>query len=313
MMNLTSVVIVSFFLMDFAPQLLPAAPAANTSYTSSGNGTLTVSVDEMPVLGSVPQGALRIPFMTLNLSASCESDIKIQSLSVRHTGLGQASDISAVYAVSGYRRVSRAARFDNIRATLRFMTPFVVPKCSALQLQILGDMSQTATVAAEHGLAFIDAAPVQSSAKQVTVTTMDSTIRVLATPTNGGTITVRLLPISSRLSYGHIQTVARLQLTADSRSAHLLKSVEFTNTETARDMDLQWMQLETPSGKVLSPPLPRMHAYKAKLLFDPTYILSAGETIVLNLKAEVRGGQSKKVDFEIEEPSDLETLPYRER
>src|SRR6185295_11827574 len=92
----------------------------------------------------------------------------------------------------------------------------------------------------------------------------DDSERVLAVPSNGGTLTARLLPVNPRVSYGRIETVARIQLTADSKSAHLLRSITFTNQGSARDMDLQWLKLEMLSGSVLTAPVPHMDAYTAK-------------------------------------------------
>ena len=314
-MQLASAFLVSFMLMDYLhPTISAPFPQSDTTYAVAGNGSLAVTVEETQTVGSVPKSATRIPFLTLNLSASCDKDIKVESIEIRHLGLGRVTDIAGLYAVTGFQRVTRSAHFDSnrISTSLRFH-PLIIPKCGGVELRILGDIAASAETAGEHGIALIDADPVHSTAKQTTVTVGDSTERILTVPENGGMLTARFLPVAKSLRYGRTETVARLQLTADSKTAHLLKKIMFTNQADARDMDLQWLKLETLSGSVLTPATPRMKGFTATLEFNPTYILHAGETLVLKLTAEIHASQSKKINLHLEQPSDLFATPYHER
>lgn len=283
-----------------------------TVSTESGQGQLQVSLESSQLLGAVPKGATRIDMGTLNISASCDSDVTVTGLTVKHTGLGDASDITAVYLNDGFRRISRSRTFDrqSRSADLR-VTALTVKKCEAVRVKILVDISRDATVAAEHGVTVSGASAVTSTAKSVTFLESDITQRVFTSPRDAGNITVNLLPIRGPLRYGRRETVARLQLTADSRNDHLLRSVTFTNLGDARDMHLLDFTLETRTGEVLTPLAQRMRGYAVTLQFDPTYILHRGRTVVFLLKAQINASQSKKVNFTIEEPSDLQSVPYR--
>ena len=314
-MNIASAALVSFMLLDLVqPSLLPAAPEQQTTHSATGKGELSVVVSPPAPVGSVPKGAQRVQYLTLSLSASCDAPIVMDSLEIRHTGLGRASDIASVYAYDLSRRFSRGTHFSagSSRATLRFRA-FTVPKCGAVEIQVMGDMSTDSVVGSEHGMEVTSVDNILSSAKTTTLTVGDDTEKVVAMPTRDGTITVRFLPVHSSLSYGRRETVARIQLTADRTNAHLLKHIMLTNTGDARDMDLQYMSLETLAGSGLTAPSTRMHGYTAVFDFDPTYVIHAGQTIVLNLKAEIHASQGKAVDFTLEEPSDLVAMPYRDR
>ncbi len=314
-MNFTSLGIVSLMLIDLMQPLVTSPlPSSRTRYSDSGSGILTVVTDTPDVIGSIPQGATRVPFLTVSMSASCDADIRVTSVDLRHEGLGNSQDIASVYAVEGFSRISRVARFDAKRSalTLRFRS-LVLPKCGAVTFVVYADMKTDAAVAAEHSIVFSESSGILSTARQLTLSAGDLTKLVIAPQGSAGSLTVRMLPVHARVSYGRIETVARIQLTAGSRTAQLLKRITFTNEATARDMDLQWLSLEMLSGTVLTAPLPHMRGYKATLVFDPTFVLHAGQTVVLNLKAEVRGSQSKKIEFGIEEQSDIVSSPYRER
>jgi hypothetical protein len=315
-MQIVSFSIVALMLIELLSASQPVQVTNNerTIHTGLSGGQLTVLMEPSAITGSAPQGASRIPFATLNLSASCDADIPVESIDISHVGLGSTDDIAALYAVDGFTRVTRASHFDGRRriATLRFRK-LVVPRCSAVELSILGDLSPNATVASEHAVTLAAPSDIHAGASSVTLRTGDATRRVVPVPLSLGTLSSRMLPVSKRVRYGHIETVARIQLSSSTKSAHVLKQIRFHNDGDARDMDLQWLSLETLSGTGLTFTLPRMRGYDAVLDFNPSFILSAGQTVVLNLKATVRGSLSKKIDFTIEEPSDIVAAPFQER
>ncbi len=312
-MNIVSPLIVSFMLLDFMQSVHTAAPTASaTAYSESGKGDLQVSIESAPLLGSVPRGATRLEMAELNISASCEADIKLDGITVTHTGLGDASDIIGVYINEGFRRVSRSRKFDQrSRAADLRVTSLTIPRCEAVRVKVLVDISSDATVASEHGITIDHASAITSSAKTTTLLHFDFTQRVIASPRQAGSVTVNFLPITGPLRYGRRETVARLQLTADSKNDHLLKSITFTNLGDARDMNLINFTLETRRGDVLSPLTQRMRGLYATVFFDPTYVLERGRTVVFLLKAQINASQPRKVDFMIEEPSDLNSTLYR--
>lgn len=308
----------SFALGALSLHVLVVSPAfadtADVSYRQEGNGSLLVTVESAPLMGSVPRGATRIPVAIINLSASCDADIRVDSIEVAHVGFGNASDISAVYLTDGTRRISRARGFDTRSRTADLRIPsLTVPKCDAVRLHALMDIATDAVAAGEHGLTVAHASVVQSTAADTTLSYAAESEVVVTRPEQAGSITVNFLPIRGPLRYGRIETLARLQLTADAKNDHLLSSILLTNLEDARDMDLTHMRLETRSGEFLSRTAFRMKGRTVRLEFDPTYILSRNKTVVILLKGTVNGSQRRKVQFHLEERSDIEASLYRPR
>gem|GEM_PF-1207216 len=283
-----------------------------TVSTESGKGELQVSVESAPLLGSMPKGASRVEMAVLNISASCEADVTVTEVTVSHFGLGNVSDITAVYLNDGFRRISRTQTFDSrSRDAVLRVTSLVIPKCSAVRVKILFDISRDATVASEHGASIVHASAIASTAKATTLLRTDVTQRTFTTAKDAGAITVNLLPIKGPLRYARREIVARLQVTADTKNDHLLRSVTFKNLGDARDMNLINFTLETRRGEVLSPVAQRMRGLTVKLDFDPTYVLERGRTAVFLLKAQINASQSKKIQFTVEEPSDIDSTLYR--
>lgn len=314
-MKFTSILFGAVLAFSFAHPTLAAESTAlenETVSTVSGNGELQVSVESAPLLGSMPRGATRVEMAVLNMSASCDSDVTVTGVTVTHVGLGNVSDITAVYLNDGFRRISRAQTFDSRSRTAELrVTALVIPKCSAVRVKVLFDISRDATVASEHGASIQHASAITSTAKATTLLRSDTTQRTFTAAKDAGAVTVNFLPIKGPLRYARRETVARLQLTADPKNDHVLRSVTFKNLGDARDMNLINFTLETRRGEVLSPVAQRMRGLTVKLDLDPTYILERGRTVVFLLKAQINASQSKKIQFTIEEPSDLDSILYR--
>lgn len=312
-MPFASPLIVAAMLLDFMQPLHTAPPVlSDTAYADYGTGNLQVSVSSAALQGSTPRGATRVQMAELNISASCDADITIDTIMLKHTGLGEVSDITGVYLHEGFRRVSRARTFDRRSQQAELRLPsFVVHKCEAVRVKVLVDISSTATVASEHSVTVENALSIVSSAKTTTLLHEDTTERMITSPKQDGSIRVNFLPISGPLRFGRIETVARIQLTADTNNDQLLRSITFTNLGDARDMNLLNFVLVSRRGDVLSPVAQRMRGLRVTLDVDPTYILERGKTVVLLLKAQINGSQSKTVNFTLEEPSDLHATVYR--
>lgn len=307
----SSIIIARMLIDSLTPNALPE-PAALIALNAEGQGELSVTVTSNTV-GSVPRGGQRIELLRLNPSASCTSDISLQSITVKHSGKGNVRDIAKIYALEGHRRISTATTFDASTryATLRFRK-LLIPKCSAVELKIAIDLAQAADISGEHGLILSQPSDIQSSAKEVSLRSEKEGDSLRVTPGNSGEISARLLPLNSqRLRFGNRETVARLQLTSDSLHDYYLKGITLKNEGSARDYDLVRLVLETRTGETLTRLTHHMDGSRVTLEFDPWYELPRSTTVVLLLKAEVRSGVRRTVQFSIEEPSDLLVIPKR--
>src|SRR3989344_6358374 len=308
-MNLIPSLLLAFQIFDFIPRPVTAEKLPETHFSEKGQGVLDIVARPAGMAGSVPRGATNIPMLRLDISPDCENDITLEGITLTHTGLGSVSDIEGVFLSTGQRRVTRVLGFDSgdKKARLRFSPPMKIPKCSAISMQAMINLSPDAKVASEHSVNLKSASDIQSTAKSIKISDRDPSERIIANPKQAGTITVNFLPLYGRLRYGRIETAARIKLSADNKSAHLLKKITLINQEDARDMNLTDMTLQTRSGTVLTRTAQRMHGKTVTLEFNPSYILRRNETLILLLKARVNGGPQRKVNFYLEEKNDLET------
>ena len=84
----------------------------------AAESTQQLNVRVKPLMnGSVPQGASRVAMLTLDLTAPCQTDVRLKSMRISHIGLGDASNISGVYALQGIARISNSVKRRAIHPT----------------------------------------------------------------------------------------------------------------------------------------------------------------------------------------------------
>ncbi len=267
--------------------------------------SLTVTVTPQQSSGA-PRGATRVPFLNLTFSASCDEDVTLNSVEVKHGGLGNSDDLSSVYVFSSSRRVSRAVQFDtnSQRATIRFLRGIVIPKCDVVTMQLFADISRDADPSGEHTISIPSATSIQSSAAHVNLQASEPSV-VVTKPKVEGSIEVRMLPADKRPRYGSRARVARIQLSSDNQSAHKIESITLTNRGSARSLDLQQIYLENSRGEQISNIISKMDEKYITFRFDPRFVLPRSTTVIWNVRGMVRGSITKTFQFTVEEASDI--------
>lgn len=259
------------------------------------------------VSSSVPKGAQRAVFIEASLHAACDAAVTVRSFSVKHRGLGEASDLARVYATEGDVRLSRTRSLDsNDRdAVLTFVSPLTVKACSTTRVQVRGDFSSDAQVAGEHGL-LIEAVDADAP---VTLASTTASSKLTARPSTTGTVSVTFLPLTKALQFGKGRTVARIRLEADNAANQRISSITLTNDGKAADGDLANIRLEDRKGNALTQVAPTLDGDKVRLTFDPPLRLDRNDQILLELKADIVASNKRTLRFVLEEPSDLEAAP----
>lgn len=272
----------------------------------SATGTLTVDTLSLGATGSVPRGAQRVPMLRLRLTASCEHDVTLGSLTIQHRGLGRATDIERVYAVSEGVRITRSASVtDDGLAIIRFRAR-QLPKCTSLTFDVLADIAADAASGGEHRFALERAADLEVSGATVRLGTVRTTGTTSTAPTSDTALSVEFLSLPRTLSYGDGRIVAVLRLTGDDRRDQLIHAIMLTNDGSARGTDLQNLSFVSLSNQELTPVAPAMDDDAIRLTFDPPLRLLRRQKRVIQLQADVRASRKRTVRFTVEEPSDIE-------
>lgn len=142
---------------------MPSGPA---------EGTLEVSLSNMTPRGTnVPYNATSVPYTTVELSASDDSDVEISSLTFTRLGLGDNDDFKNVWTeIDGFKVGNDKSINNDDVVELRFNPPIVVPAGQTLVADVVASAKYTSTdknVGHHNRLALVSADDVASTAMNV--------------------------------------------------------------------------------------------------------------------------------------------------
>ncbi|MFA6039100.1 MAG: hypothetical protein WCV62_00010 [Candidatus Peribacteraceae bacterium] len=265
--------------------------------------TLTVTV--IPSAGSVvPQGAQGVPFLTLRLRASCASPVTVSSLTLRHTGKGAASDILRVYAYRENLRISRAVSVPTRNSFTLRLRPVTVPACGEETLSVLANFSSSARAAGEHRFEVTDVGTQTGVTVHTATPSAASPLRVTTHATTPD-VKVDFRTVHTSKEYGTRRVVARFLLTGGNAADQRIRSITFTNQGSARNTDMRNLYVETASRTRISSILPSLDGDTARITLEPPLPLSRNQSVLLQLRADVRASRTRTIDWSVEEPSDI--------
>jgi hypothetical protein len=101
----------------------------------------TLEVSQFAHSGRVPHNGVRIPFITINVTAQ-NDDVKISEITVRRRGLSEPSDFGRLIAITNNYRRSMNGKIDNDDlARLRFRKPLLVQKDKTEKITVYGNLN----------------------------------------------------------------------------------------------------------------------------------------------------------------------------
>jgi len=294
---------ISSFLTAIALSLIPVQLLAASAQ---------VMVVQTPsAIGSVPQGAQRVAFLQLEISASCAAPATVREITLLHEGLGSMSNIERVYLTDGRRRLTRGRTIDESDSTVRlkFIPVLKLAACASRTLFVAADFASDAAPSGEHRMSIELHTDVLADGAFVTITGKKEAAPAVVRPKSVGAVTVTFLNLTSPLRYGGNRTLARFRLEADGQTDQEIHSILLTNDGKAIDEDLQNLRLQNRKGIVLTDIAAAMEGNAVRLMFNPPLRLDRNDEILLDVKGDIRASNRRTVRFGVEEPSDLEALP----
>ncbi|HLD71589.1 MAG TPA: hypothetical protein VI873_03175 [Candidatus Peribacteraceae bacterium] len=292
----------SFFLI-FA-LLMPSSSLA-------AGARLEVYIEPLIASITIARGAQRVPVLNLNMKASCDSAVSVESITVVHAGKGPESDILRIYALENGKRVSNTTTIDSDQtATLRFRS-FSIPACKTKSLTFAVDISPDAAGLTQHQFMIELLTDIMTDAE--VLGELDGLSSFTLAPNSFGTINVEYLDLPRIVRYGNARIISRIRLVADRRDDHTISAITFINEGSARDRDLQNLALVSSRGEVLSMIAPQLSGESVRLVFRNPLRLSKNDDVVLSVRANVMASRRKTIQLLVETPGDIESAVRRGR
>ncbi|MDD5623485.1 MAG: S-layer homology domain-containing protein [Candidatus Peribacteraceae bacterium] len=275
-----------------------------------GDGELEISVSASNPRGdTLPRGAVGVVMLSTDFTASCKDKVEVETVTVLHEGFGAETDIDGVYATVDGARVTRKRTIDSQDQTseLRFSSPLVIDPCETVTVDIVADLSSTATISAEHNLVVELPSDVASNAQSVTgnFPLRGETFRVAAV--TSGIITVDYRTVNpSEVQVGDKAVgVGKFELQANSTEDQTIYSVTLEQNSSASDGDFTNIAIRRSDGTVLTNTVAASVGDFVTLVFDPPFTILEGDKITLEVIADIEGGADNGIIMHFEETSDL--------
>jgi len=281
-------------------------------YTSlvMGDGVLEVSAAASnPVGDTVPQGAVGVVLLSVDLTASCDDSITMENFTVLHEGFGAETDIDGVYGAINGARVTRKRTIDaqDQTADLRFSSPLVLDPCETVTLDVVADFSSTATTAAEHNLVVELPSDIFGNAKEVkgNFPVRGNTFRLAAV--TSGTVTVTYRTVSpDQIEVGDLAAViGKWEVAINSTEDQTFYSMTLEQNGSTSDGDFTNIAIRRTDGTVLTNTVTQTVGDFVTLVFDPPFTVLEGDKVTLEVVADISGGAAKTIIMHFEESSDL--------
>jgi hypothetical protein len=282
------------------------------SLPATTSNQLTVTTLALPDVGSVPQGAQRIPVLALRFSSACGADATINSITLQHSGLGAVSDFLRVYAAKGTQRLTRGITVSaRDPFTLSLPSTLSIKACMSVDVVIQADLSPTALAASEHRFDVTSVDAGQGTNVRIVPKASSVATRITATA-NPAQVSVELLDLLTPVYYGENQILARLAVTGQGGKDQQITAITLENQGSASNLDLRNLVFITADGKQASSITSSLDGRMVRLVFATPFVLKGRERKILQLKGEVRASSRKTVQWTLD-ASDIEAKEVRSR
>ena len=269
-------------------------------------GVLSVSLAaDTPSAATVPYKATNVPVLKFNLANSGSTDIAIDSMIFRRTGIGASSDYEGLYLYDGSTKLtnSRTISSDtNLVEFATFIQDLVIPAGSNKAIILKGDVDNDAGTNASNQ----DAFKLQSI--------LSDAASVSGLPITGSLITLGSQSVRSVIVYSG---VAPSNPTVGAKDAYL---AEFKIEAGENAIDLNQIIINL-TGSIDSSDLSNMKLVylgetlaisntivKDEITFtlDSPYRIPKSVTRTFNLKGDVAGRITRTIQLYLDETSDLD-------
>ncbi|MFH1670606.1 MAG: S-layer homology domain-containing protein [Patescibacteria group bacterium] len=277
--------------------------------TTPSDSTLTLTpMNVSTTKKSIPKGALRVSMLSVDFTASCDSGLSIEGVTLTREGFGSRTDIDGVYAVVGGERLTRKRTIEaqNNTVSLHFTRPIVVPACSSKRVDFVADIAAGASVSGEHRLTIRTARDVESNAQRVqSFPVKGGTYTVAAVTTGAVTVEYRTVAPSEVKVGGKGVAIGKFSVTANSVENQVLTSILLNQDGSLKPGDIENIRIRKTNGEVLTNVANKLTTDYVLLTFNPSFVVKQGDNISLEIVADIIGGAGRTIQFKLEEESDL--------
>lgn len=266
-------------------------------------GGLTVALaSDTPAAGIAVKSAARMPYTKINLTASSEADITVDSITVERTGLSNDSNFASIVLIDAATdEFIGTSKTLGALHTCAFNDDFVVSAGTTKSIYLASNMhselqaGETGSLAlkaitTKGGAAVNGTLPITGNMQAMNATLSIGAIAITAGGSNPSAATKKVGEtdyVFASLSFGSI-----------SNEDVIFDKITFNQEGTAADTDVANLELILNSDVIATGEL-----VNKKVTFDlePNLTIAKGTTKEFSLRGDIVSGSSRTIDFDIKE------------
>ncbi|MGC9611056.1 MAG: peptidoglycan-binding domain-containing protein, partial [Minisyncoccia bacterium] len=290
-----------------AGPVTPGGPVVNVP----GSGLVVSVASGNPVSGSVAQGGVNVPILKLYFTAGTSAPVTVTQFTVVRSGLSQDSDLNNVYLYDGGVRL--ATNLGINQGSINFSNSsgiFTVNAGQTKEITVSADVNSTAAAGHIITLGVAGASAITASGAVSGAFPITSNYMTVATMTNLATLTVSGYSSSTVNINAGQQNYLIGQFTVQAGNNPVkVTNLRFTNVgtvDTGYVQNIKLMNGSTQLGATVGT-MPATNVLSFDLASNPL-MLTSGQSIQLNIYADVMGGTGRYFQLTIQQASDVQAV-----
>ncbi len=297
--------------------LIDVSEGTSEESTDTVGSGLSVAVsNRTPASATIPTGAAIVAFTTVNLTASNDGPVTIDDLTLTRIGVGDENELGKVYLYEGMTEVEDGENISNDNVAEFNNVDYVVPAGETKALTVRANVTGTdAGAIGNHGFSIDEASDIVTNGASVSGSFPVTGNLMSLSTVQAGSLTFDFDSVNNSVKVGEEQKeMSEFSLKAGDQEDVALQQATLTNEGSADMTNLENLKLYV-DGEVVTE-LDSANTDAVTLAFDEPYIIEQGETETFTLKADVVGGATENVKFELDGLGDIvgigETYGYFE-
>ncbi len=272
---------------------------------TAGSGLSVSLASDTPASATIPTGATKVAFTTVNLTASNDGPVTIDDLTLTRIGVGDENELGKVYLYEGMTEVEDGENISNDDVAEFNNVDYVVPAGETKALTVRANVTGTDDGAiGNHGFSIDEVSDIVTNGASVSGSFPVTGNLMSLSSVRAGSLTFDFGSINNSVKVGEEQKeMSEFSLRAGDQEDVALRQATLTNEGSADMTNLENLKLYV-DGEVVTE-LDSANTDAVTLAFDEPYIIEQGEEEVFTLKADVVGGATEDVRFELDELGDI--------
>lgn len=284
--------------------LIDTAQTAGDGGTTGpvGSGLTVALSNNTAESATLPKGAAKVAFTTINLTASNDGAVTVEDLIIDRIGVGDETNLGDVYLYEGMTKVGDGESISNDDEAeflgLDYEVPAGETKTLTVRANVLGE-------AGNHGFAISEASDVVTDGATVSGSFPVRGNLMSLSSVESGNVTFDFTGSVSNPKVGEEdKKVAEFDLSAGDEEKVDLQAVTLTNEGSADTEDAMKNFKLYVGGDVVAE-LESTDSDEVTMILDEAYEIEDGKTETFTLKADIESEATESVDFQLDAFEDV--------